>query len=339
MRNISALQRSQRTASLFGRGFGGLSLLLGRGGVGCASDIRAIIRDTDRRVLAGLRWLVSVSDAPAPITLVERGVRALRIGGLSAYRGAIEFSQSENLTFAASIAYYSLLSFFPFVVLLGTLFATIGGVGPQEGLISLIENSMPSQFQFLTVAVRDLNRTPAPFSVVGVLVTAWASMGVFGALTSAVNHAWGVENPLGFWRHKLVAFVMMTCAFLLLVIAILLISATRFFEMGTLTPTFILVVGLIYYFAPNTRVRLRDVWFGAVLAGLLWRGAFAGFAWYLRAFSRLSLFGTVGTVMAFLVWVYVSAVILLYGVEVTAAYARLQTREEKKEQDQLATGN
>jgi membrane protein len=176
-----------------------------------------------------------------------------------------------------------------------------------------------------------------PFSVAGIAVTAWAAMGVFGAVTSAVNHAWGVENPLGFWRHKLVSSVMMVGAFLLLAGSILLISATRFFEVGTLTPTFILVSGLIYYFAPNTRVRLRDVWFGAVLAAVLWRGAFAGFAWYLRMFSRLSLFGTVGTVMAFLVWVYVSAVILLYGVEVTAAYARLQAREEKKDEEQLTT--
>ena len=146
-------------------------------------------------------------------------------------------------------------------------------------------------------------------------------------------------NTLGFFQHKLVAFVMMVCAFLLLVVAVLLISVTPFFTTGFLTPSFILVVGLIYYFAPNTRVRLRDVWFGAVLAGLLWHGAFIGFAWYLRSFSRLSLFGTVGTVMAFLVWVYLSAVILLYGVEVTAIYARLHAREEKKEQDQLTTGN
>jgi membrane protein len=87
------------------------------------------------------------------------------------------------------------------------------------------------------------------------------------------------------------------------------------------------VVGLIYYYVPNTKVRLRDVWFGAALAGLLWHGAFAGFAWYLRAFSRLSLYGTMGTVLAFLVWIYVSAVILLYGVEVTAAYARLRKAE------------
>ncbi len=325
MRNISAPHRSQSTASLFGCGFGGLPALRGCGDG--TSDIRAIIRS------------VSVPDVPAPPTLVERGVRALRIAGESVYRGVIEFSESENLTFASSIAYYSLLSFFPFVVLMGVIFAQIGGPAQVEALAGLIEHAVPTQFEFLTQAVKDLNKSPVPFSIAGVLVTAWAAMGVFGAVTSAVNHAWGVANPLGFFRHKLVAFVMMVCSFLLLVLAVLLITTTPFFTTGSLTPSFILVVGLIYYFAPNTRVRLRDVWFGAVLAGLLWHVAFAGFAWYLRSFSRLSLFGTVGTVMAFLVWIYVSAIILLYGVEVTAVYARLHAREEKKDQDQLTTSN
>jgi membrane protein len=180
------------------------------------------------------------------------------------------------------------------------------------------------------VAVQDLSKATLRFSVFGTIVTVWAAMGVFGALTSAVNHAWNVENPLGFLKHKLVAFVMMLCAFLLLMGAILVVSTSKAVGTGALTPTFILVVGLIYYFAPNTRVRLRDVWFGAVLAGVLWHGAFAGFAWYLRLFSRLNLFGTIGTVMGFLVWVYVSAVILLYGVEVTAAYSRLRKNEERR---------
>ena len=78
----------------------------------------------------------------------------------------------------------------------------------------------------------------------------------------------------------------------------------------------------IYYFVPNAQVRLRDVWFGAILAGVLWRLAFAGFSWYVRDFSRFSVHGSVAAVVVFLVWVYLSAVILLYGVEVTAAYAQ-----------------
>ena len=273
---------------------------------------------------------MSSTDTPDPLTILARGVRALRIGYRAAGKGVIEFYNSSNLTFASSIAYYSLLSFFPFVVLAGAIYARIIGSDQWETLIALIKNALPSQFDFLTIAVQDLSKASVRFSVFGTILTLWAAMGVFGALTSAVNHAWNVENPLGFFKHKLVAFVMMMCAFVLLMGAILVVSTSKAVGSGALLPTFIVVVGLIYYFAPNTRVRLRDVWFGAVLAGLLWRGAFAGFAWYLRSFSRLNLFGTVGTVMAFLVWIYLSAVILLYGVEVTAAYSRLRKADQRK---------
>ena len=91
------------------------------------------------------------------------------------------------------------------------------------------------------------------------------------------------------------------------------------------TLLFILVLGLIYYWVPNAQVRLRDVWFGAILAGLLWRLAFSAFSWYVSV-ARLSVHGTIATVVVFLTWVYLSAVIALYGVEVTAAYARLRKR-------------
>jgi membrane protein len=166
----------------------------------------------------------------------------------------------------------------------------------------------------------------------------------FGAITSAVNHAWGVERNYSFWKHKLVAFVMMLAAAGLAVVALVLIGTVQVVEArwfadilarhpgltqfsGELvrsipTVLFIVVVGLIYYFIPNTRVRLRDVWFGAILAGVLWRLAFEGFAWYVKDLSRFTVHGSVGAVVAFLVWVYLSAIILLYGVEVTVAWTK-----------------
>jgi len=92
------------------------------------------------------------------------------------------------------------------------------------------------------------------------------------------------------------------------------------------TIIFIVLVGLVFYFVPNASVRFRDVWVGAVLTGLLWRVALAGFSRYVRDLNRFSVHGSIAAVVVFLVWVYISAVILLYGVEVTAAYARLRRR-------------
>ena len=72
---------------------------------------------------------------------------------------------------------------------------------------------------------------------------------------------------------------------------------------------------------------MREVWAGAILAGLLWRLAFLGFSLYIRGYSRLSVHGSITAVVLFLVWVYVSAVIVLYGAEVSAAFARLEAEE------------
>ena len=98
-----------------------------------------------------------------------------------------------------------------------------------------------------------------------------------------------------------------------------------FFVRWAATVLLTVVVGLVYYFVPNAQVRFRDVWPGAIVTGLLWHVALEGFSFYLRDMSRFNLIhGSIAAVIVFLVWVYTSAVILLYGVEFTAAYARLR---------------
>jgi membrane protein len=276
-------------------------------------------------------------------------VSITRIALQATWLGVVDLFDSSDLTFASSIAYYTLLSLFPFLLLVLSIASriAIGHSGSSEvALQQLIGSAFPSHFEFLASAVAAFAATPLHLSVLSTGLLLWASMGVFTAVTSAVNHAWGVEQAYGFLKHKLIAFTMLLTAGCLAVVALGLISAlqvidTRWFsnalqqaplfvELKALlynyspTPLFVLVVGLIYYFVPNTKVRIADVWFGAVLAGVLWRVAFAAFAWYLRHQTRMSVDASVSAVIAFLVWIYLSAVILLYGVEVTAAYARLR---------------
>jgi membrane protein len=148
-------------------------------------------------------------------------------------------------------------------------------------------------------------------------------------------------------KHKLISFIMLVAASLLLLLGLLLVSAinvveARWFAVVAVrapqlavlhhfairwatTAVFIAVVGLIFYFVPNAKVRFRDVWVGAVVTGLAWRGALVGFSWYVRDLTRFSnVHGSIAAVVVFLLWVYISAVLLLYGVEVTAANARLR---------------
>ena len=61
------------------------------------------------------------------------------------------------------------------------------------------------------------------------------------------------------------------------------------------------------------------------LTGLLWEGALAGFSWYARDLASWNLVhGSIAAVVVFLFWIYICAIVLLYGVETTAAYVRLQ---------------
>ena len=267
---------------------------------------------------------------------------------LSTWRGVVGFYQSDNLTHAASIAYYALLSLFPFSLL---ALAILGSVTVEESdrnaVLGFVLRYFPRQFDFITTQLDALRSSSTTLGIAGSLALIWGALGFFGAITTAVNHAWGVEKARSFWKHRLVSFLMLLIAGVLLIVAVLLVWASQvvgaswfagvvaqfpalevlrgFALRNATTAMFILVVGLIFYFVPNANVRFRDVWIGAFLTGLLWKGVLYGFSWYIRDMNRFTrVNGSIAAVVVFLFWVYMQAVILLYGVAFTAAYARLR---------------
>jgi membrane protein len=278
---------------------------------------------------------------------LTRARAEVQLTGLAIWRGITGIYTSDDLTFAASIAYYSLLSLFPFLLLALSIIATVtNNEADREAVLGFVLRYFPRQFEFVTSQLKAMQVSPLRLTVAGSLLMTWAAMGVFGAVTSAINHAWGVEKQPSYFKHKMISFVMLVAASLLLLVGLLLVTAisiteaswfagvlarapglavlTGFAVRWATTLTFIFVVGLVFYFVPNARVRFKDVWVGAVITGLLWRGALAGFSFYVRDLSRFSVHGSIAAVVVFLIWVYTSAVILLYGAEMTAAYARLR---------------
>ena len=144
-----------------------------------------------------------------------RQARALaRLTGVSLWRGFVGFYNSDNLTYAASIAYYALLSLFPFSML---GFAVLGSVTADEHDRSDRSDVRPS---LLPRAVRfhhqqldafrgeSASRSASPARIALV----WGALGVFGAISTAVNYAWGVEKTRSFWKHKLFSFLMLLVA-------------------------------------------------------------------------------------------------------------------------------
>ena len=284
----------------------------------------------------------------------ERFLRRLRaevrLLGVAAWRALVELVNSNDATHAASIAYYALLSFFPFLLL---IFSLLGSITEDDNdriaVLTFVFRYFPTQLDFVNTQLIAFRETRFQLGIAGSLALIWASLGVFGAVTSGVNEAWGVERQRNFWKHRMVSFLMLVAAGGVMIVALLLVGAIKVAEASsfgimltrfgwlavfqTLTADYlatvllIVGVGLVYYFIPNAKTRFRDVWVGAALTGMLWRVAFDAFSWYIsRNKSMTMIHGSIAAVVVFLLWVYVSSIILMYGVEFTAAYARLRRR-------------
>ena len=278
--------------------------------------------------------------------LQRRVARGARDAGHAAWLALRRLGQSDDLTFASSIAYYALLSLFPLLLLAFWLlgrFTTDPLVRTE--LVDLVLRYFPQRVDFITSQLDEVQRATVGLGIAGGLVIVWTALGVFRAVSSAVNNAWNVETRRSFLKHQASAFLMLLAAGVLMLVALLVVSlaemmSTTWFgrlldEMPGLarvtgialqypgTPLLVMVVALILYFVPNTTVRVGDIWLGAVLTGVLWRLALEGFSWYL-GLGLFSIRGSMTAIVVFLLWIYISAVILIYGVEFSAAYARLR---------------
>ena len=127
---------------------------------------------------------------------------------------------SDDLTFASSIAYYALLSLFPFFLLAFSILASVTEhrSGSRGGARTSCCATFPSSSSSSTSSSTPCSRRGLRLGVAGSVLMIWAAMGVFGAITSAVNHAWGVEKQPSYFKHKLISFVMLRRAGVLLVV-------------------------------------------------------------------------------------------------------------------------
>ncbi len=270
-----------------------------------------------------------------------------RRAGKASWQAAVRFFAGHDLTYASSIAYYSLLSLFPFLLLLFSLMGwAVVDEAARRSVFDFVALAFPTQFEFVTAQLDVMRTQHVSLGVAGSLLMIWGALGVFGAITSAVNYAWDVERHPNYFMHQVVSFVMLATAGLVFAAALVAMSArpvleaswgpwlaSRFPWIEALalvsgvwgrTLAVSAVAALLFYFVPNTEVRFADVWPGAAVTAVLWQIALWTFTWYVGQPDRMSVHGSIASVVGFLLWVYVSAAVLLYGVEFTAAYARLR---------------
>jgi membrane protein len=182
-------------------------------------------------------------------------------------------------------------------------------------------------------------------TVVGILVLLFGASGVFGELQDSLNSIWKVQpKPGRAWltivRERFLSFTMVLGTGFLLLVSLLITTAlsvlgayfTHLLPGGAglwhavnwaASFAFITAVfALIFKEVPDVKVAWRDVWVGATLTALLFTLGKYALGMYLGLASTTSAYGAAGSLVAFLLWVYYSAQILLFGAEFTRVYAR-----------------
>jgi membrane protein len=264
-------------------------------------------------------------------------------------RTALAFGRDDGAIMSRSIAYYALFSFFPLLLILISVSSSVLTASQvQEVILDFIEQYLPAAGRLVQANIQQLLGARNAIGVLALVGLLWSASGVFGALYRSVNRAWGNTPAELFWTEKLFALVVVLVVGLLLVATILygtVVNVVRgwqlevfgwqpFADPGTgrlvgwlsaLIPALgsVAVFTILYRTIPRTKVRWRDVWFGGLVAGLAWVASSQLLTWYISSFARYSLiYGSVGAIIAFLLWSYVSAMILLLGAEFTAQYAQ-----------------
>jgi membrane protein len=270
-------------------------------------------------------------------------------------RSAAEYVRDDCGALAASISYYTLFSLFPlliFVIAMAGLLIQDRGV--QQDIVDEVLKNIPLNEgegrDSVTNAVRDVaGNSSGALSILGLAGMAWAGSSLFGALRKALNTAFDDrQSKRPFFQQKAIdlALVLALGVFFLASIgatAFLRIVRTNSTRLGALgdaadsagplwdlasyaIPLVFSVVAFtaLYCLVPSRLRSPRDVWPGAVVAAVVFEGAKLGFSVYIENFTHYDIvMGSLGAVAVFLLWIYVSANIMLFGAEIASEYRRV----------------
>ncbi len=280
---------------------------------------------------------------------------AVRVWGfLEPARGFVatsvqEWMDDKALRHAAALAYYTVFSMAPLLVI------TIAGAGfllgeqAVEGqLVATLQDFIGREgAQFVESMVREARETGTGLgaTLLSLGTMFFGALVIFSALQDVLNLIWGVEpdeesGVVYTLKRRLVAFTMILF-FGLAILGVLIGSAAlRVAEnywvdwFGTEWEVwawsdqvvwlvfFTVVFGLVYKLLPDVEMAWRDVWVGAALTSILFSVGMYGVSTYVAYSGVGTIFGAAGTLAVILVWVYYSWTIMLMGAEMTQVWAR-----------------
>jgi membrane protein len=261
------------------------------------------------------------------------------------------FDEQHGAEAAASISYYSLFSMFPLLLFLVSILGFfINKIGAPIEIAELITQAIPISRDLVYNNLIQILNARSLVGIIGIIGLMWAASSVFITVSRNINRAWSDASVRNVIQNRLVAFTMIV---ILLVLTGGWIASTVLFSLvpkivipffgeidifqtqtwnylSNLLPwslAFLILLGL-YFWIPNTQVKWKEAFWGALIASIALNLATRVFTWLmssgLAAFDIL--YGSLGTALALLTWVYISALIILIGAHISSAIAQVKRK-------------
>jgi len=258
-------------------------------------------------------------------------------------------SRRDNLTdWAAVLTYYGILSIFPAILALVSALGLVGESATQpllDNLGSVAPGPAQEILEGAITNVQDGQGTAGVLLVVALAVALWSASGYVAAFMRASNGIYDVEEGRPFWKTTPVrVLTTLVMLFFLAVVAVgITVTGGLAEEAGkvvgvegtavevwdiakwpVIAAAVITMFAILYWAAPNVRhPRFRWLTPGSVLGVIIWLAASAGFALYVANFSSYNqTYGALGSVIVFLIWLWISNLAVLVGAEFNAELER-----------------
>lgn len=291
---------------------------------------------------------VSSEDTLRPLFL--RFIRLLRLAFWRAF-------QHDAFAIAKASAYSSILTFFPALVVVGSVLATSHRTEAYLREISYaVGRILPAGSATAVAYLKGTTQRPVGLLITTSLLTLWTASGVMVSWMEGFRRSYQLQKIWGLVKERMIAFALVILAGIPLTFATVLVAfgsriETRIlFHLGHEFGPYILllwtavrwliagltsiaVIALIYHNAVPRTQPWHSVLPGATLATAVWFGATALFGWYLQRYADYSIiYGSLGVGIALLVWMYMISLIILVGAEFNAMlFPRAMLGRELKE--------
>ncbi|SER51605.1 YihY/virulence factor BrkB family protein [Rhizobium sp. NFR03] len=258
------------------------------------------------------------------------------------WRVIAEISEDRVTLIAAGVTYYLLLALFPALAALVSIYGFVADPGAIGAQVTLLADVVPTGSldiildQLKTLATQKTSTLSIGF-VFGLVVALWSAHNGMRALFDAMNIAYGETEKRGFFKMTGLGFLFTLGA---LGVAVVVISAigilpavlsflwldrwvellARFARWPLMLAIVCFATMMLYRYGPSReRAQLRWLTWGAAFTSVAWLGASLGFSYYIENFANYNAtYGTLGALIGFMVWTWMSVIILIVGAEINA---------------------